>query len=425
MALFAPITRNEPRRRGSRLTGLSIGSRCLKPTRPPALLLRGGLNLVRPLGLASIPVIVATSDSHSPVLASRHAAGRLILPASGTPELRTVEALLDAGAYLTGAVGCRIPIFYGVDETLSLLCRHREALSKYYAFLLNDAEIAAAVLHKGEFDVLTRMKGLPVPRTLGWDGDAEDAIASADFPVIVKPKHKVEWQHSEVFEELFEGKGKGRVFRDGKALLADPAFLKRKDSLIVQEYIPGGDESIFSFHGFAGRDSEVLAFFCGRKIRTYPKLVGESCFLQLVKDDELVEVGRHIIRTLGFKGPFKIDIKKDSRDGRLYMLEINARFNLWHYLGAVSGVNVPAVAYEYLVGGSRSVSSEYTTKYRWLDFSQDLEAYKELRRLGEISLTGWLGSILFSRNVYNTFSWRDPSPFFHAGGRYLARKAFL
>ncbi len=114
---------------------------------------------MRPLGLASIPVIVATSDSHSPVLASRHAAGRLILPASGTPELRTVEALLDAGAFLTGAVGCRIPIFYGVDETLSLLCRHREALSKYYAFLLNDAEIAAAVLHKGEFDVLTRMKG--------------------------------------------------------------------------------------------------------------------------------------------------------------------------------------------------------------------------------------------------------------------------
>jgi len=408
---------------GPRINGLSIHRRFLTSARTPALLLRGGLNLLRPLGMASIPVVVATSDPHSPVLASRHASGQLILPPLDAPEERTIDALLDAGAHLAAASGSRIPIFYGMDETLSFLCRHREALSRYFSFLLNDPEVAAATLHKSAFEALARSKGLPVPRTISWEAGG---VVSADFPVIVKPKHKVEWHDSTVFGDLFQGKGKGRLFRNGKELLALPAFVQRREDLIVQEYISGGDENIFSFHGFAGSDSEVLASFCGRKIRTYPRLVGESCFLELVKDAEVAAVGRDFIRVLGFKGPFKIDIKRDSRDGRLYVLEINARFNLWHYLGAVNGVNVPAVAYRYFVGGlTAPAAREYTTTYRWLHFTQDLEAFKELRRLGEISFSEWLRSLLFSRKVYDTFAWSDLRPFFRAGGRYLAGKAFL
>ena len=45
------------------------------PRRPPVLLL-GGVNLVRTLGLAGIPAIVASSDPHEPAFASRHCVGR-------------------------------------------------------------------------------------------------------------------------------------------------------------------------------------------------------------------------------------------------------------------------------------------------------------------------------------------------------------
>jgi len=38
--------------------------------RPPAMLL-GGLNLVRALGMAGVPVIVASPDTASPAMASR------------------------------------------------------------------------------------------------------------------------------------------------------------------------------------------------------------------------------------------------------------------------------------------------------------------------------------------------------------------
>ena len=76
---------------------------------------------------------------------------------------------------------------------------------------------------------------------------------------------------------------------------------------------------------------------------------GWSSFLELVHDDDVARLGRHVVSRLGLKGVLKIDLKRDPRDGSLYILEVNARFNLWHYLGAVNGINLPKMVYEYLV----------------------------------------------------------------------------
>jgi predicted ATP-grasp superfamily ATP-dependent carboligase len=389
-------------------------------------LLQGGLNLVRPLGLASIPVVAASSDPHNWVFASKYVKGRVLLPGDETAEAQTIDTLLEAGARLAGAAGSRLPVFYGKDETLHLLARHRDVLSRYYTFLLNDPALNQAMLHKDAFEALATSKGVPVPRTLpsGSSSDLE-ALAAVDRPIIVKPRQKIDWHETTIFSELFDGQAKGRVFENGRALLACAAYRQCHASLIVQQYIPGDDANIYSFHGFAAEDSEVLAYFCGRKIRTYPAVVGESCFIELARDEELATLGTKVIKALGFKGPFKIDLKKSSSDGRFYVLEINARFNLWHYLGAMSGVNLPAVAYDYLTTGARPAApGAYATNYRWLDFSQDRRAFAELRHRGELSLAAWLRSIVCSRNVYQLFSWRDPRPFFHASSRFLLRRAF-
>src|SRR5206468_1375886 len=106
---------------------------------------------------------------------------------------------------------------------------------------------------------------------------------------------------------------------------------------------------------------------------------------------------------------FKIDFKKNPSSGRFYMLEINARFNLWHHLGAVSGVNLPQVAYEFLVNGSAPVPADYSTRYKWVDLTLDRKAFRELRERHEITPARWLRSLLTPK-VYDVFSWTDPSP---------------
>ena len=52
---------------------IDLGRLCAH--RPPAMLL-GGINLVRALGMAGIPVIVASAESFTPAMASRYCVGR-------------------------------------------------------------------------------------------------------------------------------------------------------------------------------------------------------------------------------------------------------------------------------------------------------------------------------------------------------------
>src|SRR5258705_12161992 len=86
--------------------------------RTPALLL-GGVNLVRALGLAGIPVVVASPEEDEPAFASRHCAARYLLPPLSRPD--AVDAIVMIGEHLAMLHGRRIPLFYGSDDYLKLI----------------------------------------------------------------------------------------------------------------------------------------------------------------------------------------------------------------------------------------------------------------------------------------------------------------
>ena len=195
-----------------------------------------------------------------------------------------------------------------------------------------------------------------------------------------------------------------------RALLREPLARSLADELTVQEYIPGDDRSIWSFHGFADERGKLIASFVGRKIRTYPALTGDSSYLELAHDEELATLGRTLVPRIGLKGVFKMDFKRHAASGRFYLLEVNARFNLWHYLGAKGGVNLAQVAYDYVTRGARSAPRQARTRYRWLSPRLDYLAYRSLAARGELSAAGWLASLVSSRKLYDLFAWTDPMP---------------
>jgi predicted ATP-grasp superfamily ATP-dependent carboligase len=166
----------------------------------------------------------------------------------------------------------------------------------------------------------------------------------------------------------------------------------------------------------------VLASFVGRKIRTYPPVDGESSFIELARDASLDDLGRYVAARLPLKGVFKMDFKRDPGDSRWYLLEINARFNLWHYLGAHNGVNLMRAAYDFLIDGAQWEPRTYSTKKRWLSLGIDFACYRRLAKAGQLSFGAWLASILFSRNVYNVFAWSDPGPWLRFQSNRVARK---
>jgi predicted ATP-grasp superfamily ATP-dependent carboligase len=388
----------------SRMT-LSLDLRHFSRARPPVVLL-GSLNVARAAGLAGLGVIVASSEQNEAAFASRYCRGRLLLPPL-EDRAAVLDALLRTGERLTAELGTRIPLFYGNDDRQRLVQQYRTELGRCYALLLNDPEVADAVIEKDLFEALAARRGLPIPRTLEWD-----ALEGFDAPVLVKPRTKFAWDVSPVHVQLFGRRGKARVFRDGRALAADAGAQQLARELVIQEYVEGDDRQIWSYHGFCDEHGQLLDWFIGRKIRTYPALTGISTFLELAHDDELAELGPRIARAMPLKGVFKVDFKRDARTGRFRILEVNARFNLWHYLGAANGVNLPRVAYDYLVHGARpATSGRYRTTHRWLYLRYDWKAYREAAAQGELGFAAWLGSLAERPRVCQLFAWSDPLPF--------------
>src|SRR5688572_16476124 len=331
-----------------------LDARRFRADRPPAVLL-GGLNVCRALGVAGIPVVVASAAPRETAFASRYCRGRLRLPSLDN-RAAVADSLVNAGEQLASALGRR----------------------------------------------------LPIPPSLDWE-----TLERFDGPVLVKPRSKFGWDASPVYVKLFGRSGKARIFANGCALLREAAAHELREQLVIQEYVGGNDRNIWSFHGLCDEQSRLLEWFVGRKIRTYPALTGLSTYVELSRDDEVAALGRTVASALPLKGVFKIDVKRDARTGRLRILEVNARYNLWHYLGAVNGVNLPLTAYEYLVYGKRPAAARpHRTTRRWLYLRYDWHAYREAAARGELRLAGWLASLAAAPKVYQLFAWRDPLPFF-------------
>ena len=198
--------------------------------RPPAMLL-GGINLVRALGIAGIPVIVASDERFTPAMASRYAIGRCALPPAAQREA-VAERLLRAGEILTGALCTRLPLIYGDDDQLALVQEYRDALSPYYAFVLSDPALSRALNSKPLFQALAESRGLPVPRRLAWSD-----LEHFETPVLVKPRTKTGWDNSAVLSRLLNGAGKARVFPDGRALLRGAEVVITRDNRPVARFV--------------------------------------------------------------------------------------------------------------------------------------------------------------------------------------------
>jgi predicted ATP-grasp superfamily ATP-dependent carboligase len=383
-----------------------VDLRRFHPERPPVMLL-GGLNLVRALGLGGIPAIVASPQTDWPAGASRYAHGQLALPPLERRDA-VLATLVAAGARLADVLGRKVPLFYGDDDYLNLIRENYAELAPFFTFILNQPEVAQALIDKDRFEAFARSRGLPVPRTLEWD-----ELDGWYAPVLVKPKVKMGYDDSPIYQRLFGGAGKARVFASGPQITAIPLARQLRSQLLLQEYVPGDDRHLWSFHGYADEDGALLASFIGRKIRTYPPLTGVSSYLELAHDNAFALVGRDVAARVPLRGVFKIDFKQDAVTGAWRLLEVNARFNLWHHLAARNGLNLPRIAYEYLVYGKRPLPvPHYGTKYRWLALRADYRAYRELAARGELNAWDWLRSLLRSPKVYEVFSWTDPVPFF-------------
>ena len=302
-----------------------------------------GLAAIRSLGRAGIHVVAVDHRPSALGFRSRYAFSAPV-PDPAEDEERYAMSVATLGPSV---------VFPTHDPPLNAIARH----AKYFQgfrFPFPSWDRLEAIQDKRHQLEAAVAAGVDIPDTLYPSSAAE--AAEMQLPVLVKP------QHPDGFKRRF-----GRqAFRCETRAELERAYADTEPfGPMVQELVPGGDEELYSLGSYLREDGEPLGLFSGRKLEQVTPLVGTCRVGEAVWVQEVVDAGLRFLRGLGYHGISQVEFKRDQRDGRFKLMEINPRLWQWHGLAAACGVDIPLIAYRDLTGESVAPASTNGSGKRW------------------------------------------------------------
>jgi predicted ATP-grasp superfamily ATP-dependent carboligase len=339
------------------------------------------LGVVRSLGRRGIPVWVLQQDD---TLAgySRFARRRLRWPdASETEQTNFLLGLADAYR-LDGWV-----LFPTTEETAWLVsCNHR-ALSARFRLTTSPWCNYVVAADKRRAYSRAELLGIDIPRTWYVESPADVAALDLPFPVILKPALRI--THNRFTDE------KAWRIENRQELLAgyeEACTLLPAPYVMIQEVIDGGGEHQLAFAA-ACLDGEVVAFVTARRRRQYPVDFGRaSTFVETIDRPDIVERSMRLLADLRLNGLVEIEYKQDARDGRVKLLDVNARAWGWHSIGKAAGVDFPYVAWR-LACNDAVTRAQGRGGVRWVRLAIDLPVAAREIAAGRAQLGAYVRSL--------------------------------
>jgi len=296
-----------------------------------------GLAAIRSLGRAGVRVFAV--DHRPSALGFRSRYGeRALVPNVAEDEDAFVAAVRELADRADGPLVV-IPTH---DPGLNALARNLDEsfLAPFPAW-----DVLAAVQSKREQLERALAAGVDVPETRHPRSidEARAAAVEVGLPALVKPSDHVG------FKRRFRRQG----FRcDTAAEVADAYARAEEFEPMIQEFVPGGDDALYTVGSYLARDGRPLGVFSGRKLLQTPPGVGTCRIGEAAWVEEAVDAALRLLRAFGFYGISQVEFKRDPRDGRFKLMEINPRLWQWHGLAAACGVDIPRIAYDDLTGVS-------------------------------------------------------------------------
>jgi predicted ATP-grasp superfamily ATP-dependent carboligase len=360
-----------------------------------------GLQTARILAGHQIPVIGISSDPDHYCSRTRVCERQL---AADTASDELIQALISLGPELQEKA-VLIPC---TDMSVLLISRSRERLQPWYQMMLPEAETVEMLMDKNSFFSFAREAQLPIPKTflLRSRSEAEEASAELSYPCILKPPIKTrQWQENT----------NAKVFRVSNAeelLELYDRCSAWAEVLMVQEWIEGTDADLYSCNCYFSADSEPLATFIARKLRQWPPRTGTSCLGEEVRNDVVLEESLNLFRSVNYRGLGYVEMKRDARTGKHYIIEPNiGRPTGRSAIAEAGGVDLLFTMYCDLTG--RPLPSNREQKYggvKWIYWRRDIQSALYYWRKRELSIREWWQSWR-GRKAPAVFSWTDPAPF--------------
>jgi predicted ATP-grasp superfamily ATP-dependent carboligase len=318
---------------------------------------RATLAVVRSLGRAGIPVAVGHHDEQSLAGASRYCVHRVRYPApecDPTGFQRFLRTEMRAGGYRV-----LLPM---TDVTTQLVAELRDELAGKVRIPIPPAAVVEAARDKRHVLALAANLGILAPET--WEPVAgeslEDFAARIRYPAVVKTRFSRQrrgenWVHGGVTYAATPSELVAK-YRAMDAVIPAP---------IVQETIAGDGIGVFLLLW----RGELKAAFCHRRLREKPPWGGVSVLREsLPLDAELVRQSEQLLRALDWEGAAMVEYKRDRRDGRAKLMEVNGRFWGSLQLAVDAGLDFPLLVYRLALGEDVAPAMAYRAgvKSRWL-----------------------------------------------------------
>lgn len=378
-----------------------------------------GLGLVRSLGRKGIPVCVLRHDDHWLAGFSRFANRSFAWPPGNDDERAAFLVRLAEKHGLEGWV-----LLPTDDEAVSVISRQHERLASVFQLTTPPWNQLRRAVDKRLLYRLALNLGIDQAWTHLPSGQDDLATLDCPFPAVIKPATR------ERFNPLTSVKA-WRV-DNREALVARYAEARRflpAGALLVQEMIPGGGEAQFSYSAIC-RAGRPLAWITARRERQYPMDFGRaSTYVETVDEPGVVHPSERLLAALGITGIVEIEYKRDPRDNRFKLLDVNPRVWGWQTLCGRAGVDFPYLLWQ-LVHGQPVPELKGRPGVRWVRMSVDLPtALREIvgGRLSLIqylrSLTGPIESAIFARDDPLPGLFELPLIIHLAGKRILQRRA--
>jgi predicted ATP-grasp superfamily ATP-dependent carboligase len=343
---------------------------------------RGALGVARSAGRLGIAVY-GVYERWEPAARSRFNRGRLRLP----PDASDEQVLHALGAF--GRRRGRAVLVPTDDKSAIFVGDHADALREHFLFPDMPPELYRRLSSKKELSEVCRSLAIPTPELSvpSCDDDVREFAERFGYPVVLK--QVAGW------EGVANGSAPGVVIaRDRHELLAAYRQTTSPDgvpNVLLQEYIPGGSESIWMFNGYFDARSECLVGFTGQKVRQCGPHTGPTTLGVCRWNADVAETTTRLAKSVGYRGIMDIGYRYDGRDGLYKLLDLNPRLgSTFRLFVGVNGLDVLRALYLDLTGQPVPATTARDGR-RWIDEPHDLVSAIQIAREGTLGAGGCCG----------------------------------
>ena len=368
------------------------------------------LGIIRSLAACDIPVIATDRDPRALGMLSKHARTHVMHdpvddPAGFIADLETLGRSLPAPGVL----------FPTHDEAVEVIGPHVARLSEWFRMPWSPWSHLQPYIDKAGQHAAAHRIGFPVPLTVepADEADVRAAIPDMRFPVVLKPRVDPAGFKREFGRQVLQA-------AHGEELLRQWDRAARHLPQI-SEVIPGGDDCLWTLGSYRDADGTPLASFTGRKLLQWPAGFGTARAAEAWWDPGFAARGHALLDEIGFHGISQVEVKRDPRDGRDYLIEVNPRSWLWISLATEVGVNLPEAAFLDAVGRPRTWPEGHRSDVRWVLSAKHLAASAGEVRRGRLGRKAALHTVR-PPFIDGVWSVTDPKPGIDQMRRLITRR---